>query len=57
MNFLDKRRSKLSPTAARSARQEAHRQIAMAESVAKRKTQRNVLDALAAILANKAEDA
>lgn len=55
-SFLDKRRSKLSPAAARAAQQEARRQIAVAASVARRKTQAEVLAALAMVLA-KAEDA
>lgn len=53
VNFLDKRRSKLSPSEQRAAQEEVRRQIAVAVSVAKRKTeaevQAEVLEALAQI--------
>lgn len=51
MNFLDKRRSKSKPAEIRAAQQEARRHIAVAGSAAKRKTQREVLAALAVVLA------
>ncbi|RWN31767.1 hypothetical protein [Mesorhizobium sp.] len=53
MGFLDKRRSKLSPSEQRAAQEEVRRQIAVAVSVARRKTeaevQAEVLEALAQI--------
>ncbi|PAQ09546.1 hypothetical protein [Mesorhizobium temperatum] len=41
-SFLDKRRSKLSPSEQRAAQEEVRRQIAVAVSVAKRKTEAKV---------------
>ncbi|WP_287106430.1 hypothetical protein [Mesorhizobium sp.] len=51
MGFLDKRRSKRQPAEIRAAQQEARRQIAVAGSAAKGKTQAEVLAALAVVLA------
>ncbi|TIP85190.1 MAG: hypothetical protein E5X58_34935 [Mesorhizobium sp.] len=42
MGFLDKRRSKLSPSEQRAAQEEVRRQIAVAVSVTKRKTKAEV---------------
>ncbi|RWL19747.1 MAG: hypothetical protein EOR57_14230 [Mesorhizobium sp.] len=41
-SFLDKRRSKLSPSEQRAAQEEVRRQIAVAVSVTKRKTKAEV---------------
>ncbi|PAQ00923.1 hypothetical protein LRP31_25535 [Mesorhizobium mediterraneum] len=53
MNFLDKRRAKLSPSQQRAAQEEVRRQIALAESIAARKAaakvQAEVLAALSQI--------
>lgn len=56
MNYLDKRRSKQRPDAINAASDEARRQVALAVSLAKRKTQAEVLEAVASIL-SKRDDA
>lgn len=45
MGFLDKRRSKLSPSEQRAAQEEVRRQIALAVSIAKRKAEAEMTEA------------
>jgi hypothetical protein len=50
MNFLDQRRSKLTPANIRAIQDETRQQTALAVSIAKRQTQREVLEALASVI-------
>lgn len=56
MNYLDKRRSKLSPAALKALQEDTRQKIALAVSIAKRQTQAEVLEALSAVI-SKSEDA
>ncbi|RWO50396.1 MAG: hypothetical protein EOS12_05725 [Mesorhizobium sp.] len=50
MNYLDKRRSKLSPATIKAIQDDTRQQTALAVSIAKRKTQAEVLEALAVVI-------
>ncbi|QND67654.1 hypothetical protein HB777_29430 [Mesorhizobium loti] len=54
MNYLDRRRSKLPPAMVKAMQEDVRQQTALAVSIAKRQTQAEVLDALAAVKAKAA---
>ncbi|MCF6118525.1 hypothetical protein L2449_16735 [Mesorhizobium muleiense] len=56
MNFLDQRRSKLTPATIKAIQEQTRQQMALAVSIAKRKTQAEVLEALAVVI-SQGEDA
>ncbi|ESZ07167.1 MULTISPECIES: hypothetical protein [unclassified Mesorhizobium] len=56
MNYLDKRRLKLPPATIKALQEDTRQKLALAVSIAKRKTQAEVLEALAAVI-SQGEDA